>query len=327
MLFEKAPTIPILACQACKSTGYIGIRPCYQCRAMSMGTMYGDSFLYYGEPLSQFHIDLRRARRWLNNFEIIGAIVFLFGFAGLFVADIVRLHLVDAIWTSDFWIKNISVTRPLWLAFFFLGFFVYRIIAAEVIADRIKDVARPGGETSPFSPNTISLTWDGIKKISRRKRVDISRFYTHQTRIAVAESFAVAKAAGSETVLPEHIVYALLTIVPEIRGVFIRLGVGTDHLKALISKIFVSSHVVRTPVIGAAAEQALFLAYDVAIQAEQDEVDVTDLLLACVQLSEPLQEVLYDLNVDARKLANVVEWVRIRARLKRAYNRLRRAAA
>ncbi|MBP9695465.1 MAG: ATP-dependent Clp protease ATP-binding subunit [Candidatus Magasanikbacteria bacterium] len=327
MLFEKAPTISILSCQACKSTGYIGIRPCYQCRAMSMGTMYGDYFLYYGEPLSQFHIDLRRARRWLNNFEIIGAIVFLFGFAGLFVADIMRLRLVDAIWTSDFWIKNISVTQPLWISLIFLGFFIYRIIAAEVTADRIKNTTKSDGETSLFSSNIDYLTWDGIKKIPRRKRVDVSRFYTHQTRIAVAESFSVAKAAGSETVLPEHIVYALLTIVPEIRGIFIRLGIGNDHLKALISKIFVSGHVARTPVISTSAEQALFLAYDVAIRAGQDEVDVTDLLLACVGLSEPLQEVLYDLNVDARKLANVVEWVRIRARLKRAYNRLRRAAA
>ena len=82
-----------------------------------------------------------------------------------------------------------------------------------------------------------------------------------------------------------------------------------------------------SPAISEATQQALFLAYDLAVEAHQDVVDVTELLLATVRVSPPLQEILYDLNIDATKLANVIEWVRIRARLRRAYLKFRVSAS
>jgi ATP-dependent Clp protease ATP-binding subunit ClpC len=49
--------------------------------------------------------------------------------------------------------------------------------------------------------------------------------------------------------------------------------------------------------------------------------------LATVRQSEPLQEILYDLNIDSRKLSNVVEWMRIRERMRSQYKKFKKAAA
>lgn len=323
MQFQKAPPISILSCQTCRSAGYIGVRPCSECRGWSMGTIRNNAFLYYGEPLTAYHIHLRRARRWLNNFEVLGAMMFLLGFLALFFLGVVKAGSLDDIWTADFWVRKGGVASLFWLALIFLGFFLYRLIAAEDVPGRLPKVKLASGSTPS---GELNLQWSLVRKMPRRHRFDISRAYTAPARFAIAQSFMVARAAGSSEVLPTHLTHELLTHVPDIMGIFSRLGVSSSAFKARIAKTF-SNERARSPVIGASMQQVLFQAYELALSANQDAVDVTELLLAAVQESEPLQEILYDMNIDAAKLSNVIEWVRIRARLKRAYAKFRRAAA
>ncbi|MEK7624045.1 MAG: Clp protease N-terminal domain-containing protein, partial [Patescibacteria group bacterium] len=326
MLFDQAPTPPILNCPACKSSGYIGIRSCLECRGRSFGSMRNGVFFYYGEPLTPYHIRLRQARPWLHNFELLGAVIFLFGFLALFIFQVVTLQLFPLVTQSYFWLGDRPETRPLWLALVALGFLLYRILTDKVTAVHLP--MERSGDLSKELAHHEAITWAQVKNLPRRKRIRIDVFFVEPARRAMGKSFFIARSAKSDEVLPAHVFYALLASVGEVQGIFLRLGISPATLQARIAKTFTGTGSGRmSPAISEATQQALFLAYDLAVEAHQDVVDVTELLLATVRVSPPLQEILYDLNIDATKLANVIEWVRIRARLRRAYLKFRVSAS
>ena len=88
MLFTKNEQLDILECKTCDSSGYVKLRKCSECKGMSMGRMDGNDFIYFGEPLTKYHITLRKARRILDKFRIVGAVIFWLGFWGLFFIPI-----------------------------------------------------------------------------------------------------------------------------------------------------------------------------------------------------------------------------------------------
>ena len=81
------------------------------------------------------------------------------------------------------------------------------------------------------------------------------------------------------------------------------------------------------PRLSASFEQILFRAYASAEAAHQSSVYAIDLLLATVEESEPLQDLLFVGAIDEEKLGNVVSWVRITERLRERLRTFRRAAA
>ena len=93
MLFQKPPSLSLLVCATCRGGGAVGVRVCPECHGMAIGRSTGGWFLYYGEPLTRYHIRLRHARRWLNNFEILGGMVFIIGFVVIVVYLVVELDL------------------------------------------------------------------------------------------------------------------------------------------------------------------------------------------------------------------------------------------
>ncbi len=82
-----------------------------------------------------------------------------------------------------------------------------------------------------------------------------------------------------------------------------------------------------SPLISQDVRQILFQSYEEAYNAHQEYTSVTELLLSTIKESPPLQEFMFDLNVDRQKLINVVEWVRIRERLNRQFAKYSRNAA
>ncbi|MFA6486669.1 MAG: ATP-dependent Clp protease ATP-binding subunit, partial [Candidatus Magasanikbacteria bacterium] len=115
---------------------------------------------------------------------------------------------------------------------------------------------------------------------------------------------------------------------------FIRLGIPASSLQTRLLPILnklptleVTMGKTVMPLPSPDFNQALFAAYDSAYGAHQDFVSVIELMVASAGLSREVQEILFDFNIKQEKLANAVEWGRIRERLYRQYRQFRGKAA
>jgi len=65
--FKKTPPFNILTCPQCLSTGRIGFKKCPDCAGQAFGIFIRNKFLYWGFPLTRYHLQLSRARQVFNK--------------------------------------------------------------------------------------------------------------------------------------------------------------------------------------------------------------------------------------------------------------------
>jgi len=324
MQFAKNPTVPVLSCAKCKSTGFVGFTTCRECRGMSIGAMSEGIFLYFGKPLTRYQIRVRKMRRVLNIFHIVGAIVFGFGFLALFFLYAERNAWWGELFSLDFWFNRVHPqTTLLWFSVLSWCYLWYRVLVTSEPPHEITYDRTSGGNRQEISQ---PQSWIDVRKMKRKNRFDIVATFSPQTQKALEDAYHVADKMGSETLMPLHLFYVLLES-SEIASIFIRLGVSVKSLRARIAQYFEKNKGKTEPIISPDVQQIIFNAYAVAREFHDTHVRTTELLVSCVRQSEPLQELLYDLNIDAQKLTNVVEWVKIREQLYEQYVRFQRAAS
>ncbi len=294
---------------------------------MSIGRMARGKFLYWGEPLVRYHINARRARRWLNKFETFGALIFSVGFLILFVYVVYIRHQLETVFTQRFWMEGgtSNSTMLFWLSVISFGYLFYRLFSSEKRLDLV-EWHEYGVKSEEQEIEHGLQTWNEVLKIKRRKRKNIARSFTSEAGAVLEEAYNLAYKNESKEVTPLHIFYALLSS-QKVGGVFIRLGVPAQALQTRLSKFFVKAGQRMVPMISDDTAQILFQAYEKAYADRQEYTHVTEILVATVHQSEAIQEILYDLKIDKDKLANVIEWLRIRERLRRQFQKFSRAAA
>jgi len=332
MLFEKNTPLNILICTTCHSTGNVNFRTCPECRGLSMGNAIRGKFLFWGFPLTRYHLALDKARRIFNKIRLVTVLIlglnfwFWFGFAvyksgkfSLIINAIIKnnLNLIKTLISSPylFWLGAIC--------FLYLWMLLVRGKKRRVIVEK----HNYDGTAEP-TKELILNNWVAAKKIPSKKRVNISAAYTEEARMVLGEAYRVADRNGYDSVLPAHLFYALLSF-NRIANIFIRLGIPAHSIQnqlGLSEKKKMNKNG-PMPLPSDDLIQILFQAYEEAFLAHQEYVSVTELLVATVKQSPALQEILFALNVDKQKLQNVVEWVRIRERLYREYQSHRRSSA
>ncbi len=330
MLFKKAEKLNLLSCDNCKSAGSRGVFRCLECRSMSMGIMAGDTFLYWGKPLTRYHIALRMARRWMNNFRMIGAIVFGFGFFGLFFWSIYSSGSFSDVYTYFYWFDGSDNIRILfWLGVISFSYVFYLVSKSEHFNEIIDDKKNNFTSKKDNSAGKVGMlidSWRKVKKLSRRKKKDISKVFTKEADQSLERAYRLADLNNNKNVLPTHLFFVLLSS-SQINSIFIRLGVSVKSMSSALQYAFRDGNTKGVPELGDELQQVIFQAYNEAVLVGQQYVHLTELLLACVQYSEVIQELLYTIGIDQQKLVNVVTWVRIREQLKFRHDRFRRAAA
>jgi ATP-dependent Clp protease ATP-binding subunit ClpC len=295
---------------------------------MSSGHVARGRLLYWGKSLTKSAVSFRRARVWLERFEIIGAAIFGIGFLGLFFWLVSKKELANVIFTSGFWWTDPHLyTILVWLSCIAWFFVLYRTIARKKepsIVEAYTEEAQFGKDIE----STMENTWDFVlKSFPRKQRKDVSKTFTSEAMHLIEDAIRVAYKYRAQSIEPWHMFHALLGS-EKIAGVFVRLGIPQHKLQDAITKQFQKNKkkLVRIP-LSEDVQQILFHAYEHAYTAKQEYVHVTELLLATVRQSESIQELFYDLHVDANKLTNVVEWLRIREHLRRQYEIFKKAAA
>ncbi|OGH87896.1 MAG: hypothetical protein A2206_01225, partial [Candidatus Magasanikbacteria bacterium RIFOXYA1_FULL_40_8] len=298
-----------------------------------MGMMARGKFLYFSVPITRYNLNLRKAKRALRRFEIIGASVFSIGFLvyaffDFFTADSTEFLFDFNFWLGDTGIESLGALTLLFSLFSFT-YLLYLLFSAEKKYDLVEknenysDVEKREDE---YELGDTEAGFEKFKKMGRKNKKDISKTFTDEAVFVVEESYRVAEKYNNKAVTPLHFFYALLSL-EKIQGIFLRMGIPAKQLQARIGQSFEKEKAASEPVLSSEVEQIIFNAYENAYNDKQDYVHVTELIIATVRQSEKIQELLYDLKVDAQKLKNVVEWVRVRENLRRQYGKFRKAAA
>ena len=333
MLFEQNYNLRINSCNTCKNRGSVNHLKCPECKGMSMGMMARGKFLYFSVPITRYNLNLRKAKRALRRFEIIGASVFSIGFLvyaffDFFTADSTEFLFDFNFWLGDTGIESLGALTLLFSLFSFT-YLLYLLFSAEKKYDLVEknenysDVEKREDE---YELGDTEAGFEKFKKMGRKNKKDISKTFTDEAVFVVEESYRVAEKYNNKAVTPLHFFYALLSL-EKIQGIFLRMGIPAKQLQARIGQSFEKEKAASEPVLSSEVEQIIFNAYENAYNDKQDYVHVTELIIATVRQSEKIQELLYDLKVDAQKLKNVVEWVRVRENLRRQYGKFRKAAA
>lgn len=298
-------------------------------RAMSIGYVARGHLLYWGKPFTAYDISFRKGRRLLNRFEMIGAVIFTIGFFGLSFWLASRMPAGSNAFAPSFWLGPTGSTHVFfWLGAACAAFLAYRVIASKDRIDPVESFQRDissGSSESDVNGRTAH-TWSTALALPKRKRKDISFSYTADALHALDIAYALARSYAQKEMTALHLFYALLGTM-KIHNVFVRLGVPVSKLQAQIAKSFEKGNAQGDAALSEDARQIIFYAYEYAYQAKQEYTHVTELLLATIRQSSVLQELLYDLEIDRRKLDNVIAWLRIRERLAKQYQVFQKAAA
>ncbi|HLC69747.1 MAG TPA: ATP-dependent Clp protease ATP-binding subunit [Patescibacteria group bacterium] len=341
MLFEPQKPLNILICPVCKSTGQSRFGKCEECRGMSMGHLGREKFLFWGHYLNRYNLSLSKARRIFNKVRFLTVLIlwlntwFWLGLA-VYKRDIITPELlIPTNWLTLFSLFTPGQKFVFWLGAWILLYLWYRDIVEKKHTGAVEKFSYDDKKKSPEEELVDTPAWNNwqeVLKLPGSKRKDISKAFTDEALSVLGEAYRLADKNGFSTVEPMHLFYALLSF-NRVSNIFIRLGIPASVLQTNLSKVIVkdeksivSKDKLAMPLISTALQQVIFQAYEEAYAGKQEYVSVTELLLSTVKETPAIQEMLYDLEIDRRKLENVVTWARIREKMYRDYQKFRTAA-
>ncbi|PIR76031.1 MAG: hypothetical protein COU32_04300 [Candidatus Magasanikbacteria bacterium CG10_big_fil_rev_8_21_14_0_10_42_10] len=303
-------------------------RPEKKFRGMSMGVVLRDKLLFWGLPMDRGDIVFRRIRVWLERFELIGSVLFGVGLFGMFVWLVSAQDLVDEVGTLDFWWGTPHISTLLvWFSLTAWCFLLYRNIVRHKEPKLVELFDATQGNVQELVPGDVETWKQALASHKGKQRKDISLVSTPEALRVLEDAIILAHRYGSDAVSAWHVFYGLLES-NNIANVFVRLGIPQKKLLAVIAGKFEKNKKKQEHIsLDDDVQQILFHAYEYAYDARQEYLHVTELLLSLVRQSAPIQELFYDLKVDAHKLLNVIEWLRIRERLQKQYQIFQKAAA
>ena len=333
MLFEKNYNLKITSCNTCKNRGSVNHLKCPECRGMSMGIFARGKFIYFSVPITRYNLGLRQAKRLLRKFEIMGGAIFSIGFLIFAFVDFFTKDSFELLFDKNFWlgitqVQSFGIVLMLLslLSFTYLLYLLFSTESKYASIEKKEQYSDVENKETEYNIDGFEDGFESFKKIPRKNKIDISKTFTDESMFVIEEGYRVAERYQNKTVTPLHFFYALLSL-EKIKGIFLRMGIPAKQLQARIGQIFEKENVVSEPVLSIDVEQIIFNAYENAYNNNQEFVNVTELIIATVGQSEQIQELLYGLKVDAQKLKNVVEWVRVRENLRNQNRKFRKAAA
>ncbi len=326
MLFDKPTPLTVYVCPRCKGATTNGLWKCSECQGLAMGHISRGQFLYFGEPFTRYHITLRKSQRILHFFEVFGALFCGIAFFILFVWQLTNNHIQFDIFDLQFWTTTgLQYEFFLWLSFGSFSFLMYRVLnfgTGVQTVETKKFSEKPVVEQAPLLENIQNF---GQLLSQFKKRKDISLTFDLESLFALEDAFQLAVKNKEATITLAHVFAALLK-KNKIRMLFLRLAVQPKVIEAKLAQLFVSQNFVGDPQFHNDVMEVIFAAYDAAYERREDKVYITDLLEQTILYAPALQEMLYDMSLEKEKLKNVIEWMRIRERLYRRYQQMRRAA-
>jgi len=319
------PIHQLIVCPACGGTGKarLGLS-CSSCSGVGAGIFFDGRFYYWSLPLGQAVISIGRLRKKI--YALVNLLAFLTGLLGLaslaFFLFRNQATLIEAP-ILTFWQIRHWTLLLFWLSVGTDLFLIYSLSENELLKQKI--IRFKYGEKSNDVPAGDS--WQTIKKLPRKKRIDVYSGYSLRTIRLIENSYLFARKLNQERVSPLHLFLGLFED-REVNSLFSRLNVSQSALiekvrNQLVAKENKDSHTE----LSVEVKEILILAYLAAAKTGQKRVKAIDLVLAAVTKDKLLTEILYDLEIDGDKLANAVAWFRINERLVESYREYKAMAS
>jgi len=280
------------------------------------GAWFLGRFLYWDKTLKWSIITLERAKKKIEIFLeffswlIIFAGWLAFGFwlyynAAYLLANPLRILL--------FWVKSNPLILFFLLSLWFDLFLFYKKSEAKASAKKI---------------NYRNFSILETKNSSRQKKYNIAKAYSAESINVIEDAFLLANRLRQSEVTIIHLFRVLLK-EKEVQMLFIRLNVDAKKLVELLDHRLVNpddNKFSGRSELSPALEEVLILSFVEAYNLDQVSVAVLDLVSFCYQKDPRLAEVLYELEVDADKITNAIEWFRVNKRMLDSYRAYRQLA-
>ncbi len=338
---EKKPDMfQFLACFECGGLGLRALnRPCPKCGGLGMGAVSGGRFYYWGRPVTNFTIGMNRAKRIfdasLNLFALAlgaGGVIALLWYIIQSTGSMTPYDL------PELWKAKNALLLYFWISLVPDMFVVYRII--EEGSSRRKITALPAN--TPATAAEAFLSWEQVKMLKAKDRIDVAKSYTERAMKAVEEAHLFAEETGFKKVSLKHLMIKLLED-SQPAALFTRLSIYVPDLSAKLKKLL--SFEALTPdalaneldVKGAGqgrpgtamSEQfgaVLIAAYMHAREIGSPYVETMNFILPIIERDPQVEELLYDLEAEKQKVANVERWFRLNDEIIEQYREFRHLA-
>ncbi|MFA5163480.1 MAG: ATP-dependent Clp protease ATP-binding subunit [Patescibacteria group bacterium] len=159
-------------------------------------------------------------------------------------------------------------------------------------------------------------------------KYNVAQALNEDSRLALQEAYALASRFGQPEVRAIHLFRVLLKN-KDVQNVFIRLKVDAKKLVEKVEKHLVDPSLKESADcrVAPALQEALILSFIEAHSLKLPSIDVLSLLMFCDQKDEMLAEILFDLEINHSKIANVITWFRVNQQLIDSYRKFRKMAA
>lgn len=319
----------LLVCEECRGDGTLGAFKCKACKGRGAGVFTDNYFLYWGGAKSVEDVVAQRGKRIINKIIDSFLILFgVFGFLNLFYYLYVSYALTNGPSEFSNYISGPSnLIRAAWwitpdshLLVFFTGLLAFLYFAARStqVAHKYEKAVGLG-----FGKILKILPAASFGDIGKLKQIDIARSFSLGAERTLEAAFLSAR--KKKRLIGADDLFLALLKRSKIKIIFGRLGVNIKSIEEKVARNIAEGqekNIMLTP----QALEILFNAYVEAAVRGSRKVEVNLILLEAVEASDFLREVLYDLNIDLKKLENVVKWIEIQDKLYERYLEFRKAS-
>jgi len=283
----------------------------------------GGTAWYFGRNLNSYDVKIREKKELVDKIQIGVGVVFAVICFGLFYYFQSTATISRSILSSSFWLQPPAYFAWFWLGVLSLLFVWSRNIILKI--DKQKSFTYKEKTFKQKKAAELKVKEQKVADISKQKKRDLTWYFSKESRDIIDRAYKLADEKESEKVIPETLFLSSLSN-DRVASIFVRLNLPIEQIKDEFSEL-ISGDKEDNPKLSSDFYQVIFNSYKIAKEQRQEFIDVTELLLATVRQSERLQQFLYDLKVDKEKLQRVVDWVRIRSRLRKQYKERQREAA
>ncbi len=321
---EVGSRLDFVDCPSCKGFGYevTGTRKHVRCKHChdhpSMYAVLDDELLHFGLQISVSGLRERKAHDFFNKvFNFVLLLAFVGGLAALAFSGF-RAFQAEEVPFSVLLSPHKLVA--LFWGGLIIAIFLYYRLDLEKASKKDFDYSEEAKERRKPLKRPANPTWDAYHHLGRSKRHDISQYFTYEAIKAIDDSFGLAKELEHHVITPLHILGALVKS-QSVGVILARLGVNVPELYRKMGAAMAKEGLESGSGLdlGLEANRILFYAFEEAKRKRRRRVDVMELLTAIIHQDHWANEIFFDMEIEDKMVADVVEWVHIQKKLRRRY--------
>lgn len=150
----------------------------------------------------------------------------------------------------------------------------------------------------------------------KKDHENIANYFNQEALITISQAYLLAKKNNQAEVLGIDLLAEIAKNI-NVRLILMRLGLSSEDFQAKINRVLA-----KTPkqsgkriTFSENLQRALLISFIEAYEHHREQVTATDLLLGLASAEEIITDIFDDLNVDLRKLHNVVDWIFLHEKL------------